>query len=120
MIDKLSTLIGKKPAALVQSGKKPNSNHVLLTRLAAFGPMALLAGFIVLVWILLGDRLLPAREVTVETVVTLRSITGTVTNKHSGKPGDKVVTHPPDDLSDGDRVSPVPDVTKNTRTGTSA
>lgn len=73
MNQKLKSLIGGNQASAATPGPgRAGMRKNLPDRLAAWIPVALLVGFFLLLWILFGSRLLPARNVVVETVVTLR------------------------------------------------
>lgn len=75
MAEKLSSLIkssrvdDKKPP---QASPPPHRKE-LRARIASAWPILLLLAFLLLLWLLFGDRLAPARAVELGTVVTLRS-----------------------------------------------
>lgn len=66
-------LKGAKPSPIETSEFRPSGWR---NRVAALIPLGLVVGFVALLAIVLGDRLVPARELTIETVVTVRAETG--------------------------------------------
>lgn len=83
MPTKLESLLNKSrpsvpaPHPLPRQGRAPD--------LARFLPYGLLLGFLILAWLLFGTRLLPAREVELGTVVTLRSTMDAPVPTNSGE-----------------------------------
>ena len=73
MNHKLKSLIGGPQTPVTSTGTGPTQTRKhWADRLAVWIPLVLLVGFFLLLWLLFGSRLLPARGVLVETVVTLR------------------------------------------------
>lgn len=71
MAEKLSSLI--KSSRVDAETSPPTNRKGLRIRIAAAWPLLLLLAFLLLLWLLFGDRLAPARAVELGTVVTLRS-----------------------------------------------
>ena len=75
MAEKLSSLIksSRVDAKTPPQASPPPHPRELRTRIASAWPILLLLAFLLLLWLLFGDRLAPARAVELGTVVTLRS-----------------------------------------------
>jgi len=71
----LTNVTNQKLSSLLQGGseKSEPAPSGWRNRLAALVPLALLVGFLALLGIVLGDRLIPARELSIESVVTVKS-----------------------------------------------
>ena len=75
MNHKLKSLIGDQQTPVTSPGTGPAQTRKHWTdRFAVWIPLVLLVGFFLILWLLFGSRLLPAREVLVESVVTLREV----------------------------------------------
>ena len=75
MAEKLSSLVksSRADAETPNEASPPQHRKELRARIASAWPILLLLAFLLLLWLLFGDRLAPARSVELGTVVTLRS-----------------------------------------------
>tara|TARA_R110002096_G_scaffold42144_22_gene113824 strand:- start:4919 stop:6370 length:1452 start_codon:yes stop_codon:yes gene_type:complete len=74
--DRLTTLLKSSVRSDDAPSETSSATTVWKARLAALIPLGILLGFVLLLVLLLGERLMPAREVALETVVTVRAEAG--------------------------------------------